>query len=133
MVGVDPPAVDVAPTVGAAGTDGVGVVDPSFGTAGAGAGFGRVVDGAGGGFGTVTAGAGGGLGTVTVAVGRGRVEVVTVTVVTPGMGTETASAWPARRPEAANPTRTAAVLICATTPLGQKWLRPLAGREQYGR
>jgi hypothetical protein len=116
-IGVDPATVGFAPTVGVvgAGAVGVGVVDPSFGTVGVGAGFGRVVDGAGGGFGTVTfgtvtVGAGGGFGTVTVGVGRGRVEVVTVTVVTPGMGTETAKACPARRPQAANPIRTAAVL-----------------------
>jgi molecular chaperone DnaJ len=96
-VGVDPPTV--------------GVAGPGFGTVGVGASFGTVVEGAGGGFGTVTVGAGGGFGRVTVGIGRGRVEVVTVTVVTPGIGTVTARACPDRRPIAANPTRTAAALM----------------------
>ena len=79
-VGVDPPTV--------------GVADAGFGTVGVGVSFGPVVEGAGGGFGTVTVGTGGGFGTVTVGVGSGRVEVVTVTVVTPGIGTVTATACP---------------------------------------
>jgi hypothetical protein len=111
----DPPALTVGVdplTVGAGGAEGVvGVADPGFGRAGAGGGFGTVVDGAGGGFGTVTVGAGGSFGTVTVEVGRGSGAVVTVTVVTPGMGTETARACPATSPQAANPIRTAAALI----------------------
>jgi len=102
-IGVDdPPAVGVVTAGGVDATD-----------------LGRVVDGGGGSFGTVT-----------VEVSWGRVVVVTVTVVTPGIGTETAAACPARRPQAVSPTRTAAVLICAITPFGRKWLRPRAGREQ---
>ena len=113
---------DDPPSVGVAVADGVDVTDPVVGRVGVGGGFGRVVDGAGGSFGrvvdggggsfgTVVDGGGGSFGTVTVEVGRGRVGVVTVMVVTPGMGTETAVACPARRPQAANPIRTAAVLI----------------------
>jgi hypothetical protein len=96
-VGVDPPTV--------------GVADPGFGTVGVGAGFGTVVEGVDGGFGTVTVGVGGGFGRVTVGIGSGRVGVVTVVVVTPGIGTLTARARPETRPIAANPTRTAAVLM----------------------
>jgi hypothetical protein len=133
--------VDDPPTVGAAIGRGADATDPVVGRVGvgrglgrvvdgAGGGFGRVVDGGGGSFGRVVDGGGGSFGTVTVEVGRGRVGVVTVVVVTPGIGTETAVACPARRPQAANPIRTAAVLICAITPFGRNWLRPRAGREQ---
>ena len=89
-VGVDPPTV--------------GVADAGFGTVGVGVSFGTVVEGAGGGFGTVTVGTGGGFGTVTVGVGRGRVEVVTVTVVTPGLARRPRrhapqkGRWPPTRP-----------------------------------
>lgn len=120
----DPPAVAVV----IAGD--VDATDPVVGGVGVGRGLGRVVDGAGGGFGRVVDGGGGGFGTVTVEVNWGRVVVGTVTVVTPGIGTETAAACPARRPQAVTPTRTAAVLICAITPFGRKWLRPRTGREQ---
>ena len=96
-VGVDPPTV--------------GIANPGFGTVGVGTSFGTVVEVAGGGFGTVTVGGGGGFGRVTVGIGSGKVGVVTVVVVTPGIGTLIARARPERRPIAANPTRTAAALM----------------------
>ena len=111
--------VDDPPAVGVVIAGGVDATDPVVGGVGVGRGLGRVVDGGGGSFGTVT-----------VEVSWGRAVVGTVIVVTPGIGTETAAACPARRPQAANPTRTAAVLICAITPFGRKWLRHRAGREQ---
>ena len=95
-VGVDPPTV--------------GVADPGFGTVGVGTSFGHR-----GGrwrrLWKVTVGGGGGFGRVTVGIGSGRVGVVTVVVVTPGIGTLIARARPERRPIAANPTRTAAALM----------------------
>jgi hypothetical protein len=120
-VGVDPPTVGVAGAVGpgfaevgaAAGADGTETVELGFGGVGAGGGVGvgtRGVVGVGarGGFGTVVAG---GCGTAGARIGSGSDGALTVTVGTVGTGTETARAWPARRPPAARPMSAAAARI----------------------